>query len=602
MRPSFFSKKWGWVLVLAMVLSLNSVMPVGRAAEALPPATIVSVQVDPGKPTFWTVWYDQTAVFNNVAYLSHHEGDGNTLQVFSVPRAGALLPQAGFVWLPNSTTRFYYPDYQPSEQFRIALKGVAYLDTFTGDTKWLASNFDLSVCQSLSQAQPSAYPQRSLVYNPQLGHLYMPCNAGLANGQDALVIDTASDRIIGLLPYLPLAYNPVNQRLYAQKFYPTDPPYPVTSLFDLMTLDARTEKPTADPPMIEKYSAGGISSILVNPQSGDVYLTRTTCLYKCAPNQQAAFDKTGQRTQDWSDTPVDSYLLLNDARNQLYGRHWNGTYIAVDAGNLRGGQLAAFGWTPLAAVPLYDRVIGVDNRDAYSPLLPNHGLGLVFMSGTNFDVAEYHPVRPPDGFFSQYSVHLPEPPRNLQGIFFKETGHILSGKFLEYWQSHGGLAIFGFPMTEVFLDYNSADGKLYQVQYFERNRFELHPENAGTPYEVQLGLLGKYFSAVTGPEITAHYSSGETTPIPGGVLFKETGHTLTGKFFEYWQNHGGLALFGLPLTEPFRERNTADGQTYLVQYFERNRFELHPELAGTPYEVELGLLGNQLLHLLGWPQ
>jgi Tol biopolymer transport system component len=28
------------------------------------------------------------------------------------------------------------------------------------------------------------------------------------------------------------------------------------------------------------------------------------------------------------------------------------------------------------------------------------------------------------------------------------------------------------------------------VQYFERRRLELHPEHAGTPYEVQLGLLG----------------------------------------------------------------------------------------------------------------
>jgi hypothetical protein len=34
------------------------------------------------------------------------------------------------------------------------------------------------------------------------------------------------------------------------------------------------------------------------------------------------------------------------------------------------------------------------------------------------------------------------------------------------------------------------DGKEYQVQYFERNRFEYHPEFAGTRFEVQLGLLG----------------------------------------------------------------------------------------------------------------
>ena len=36
-----------------------------------------------------------------------------------------------------------------------------------------------------------------------------------------------------------------------------------------------------------------------------------------------------------------------------------------------------------------------------------------------------------------------------------------------------------------------------------------------------------------------------------------------------------------------------DGKTYLVQYFERNRLEYHPENKGTPYEVLLGLLGVQ---------
>jgi hypothetical protein len=32
------------------------------------------------------------------------------------------------------------------------------------------------------------------------------------------------------------------------------------------------------------------------------------------------------------------------------------------------------------------------------------------------------------------------------------------------------------------------------VQYFERNRFEYHAENAGTRYEVLLGLLGRQLS------------------------------------------------------------------------------------------------------------
>ena len=48
----------------------------------------------------------------------------------------------------------------------------------------------------------------------------------------------------------------------------------------------------------------------------------------------------------------------------------------------------------------------------------------------------------------------------------------------------------------------------------------------------------------------------------------------------------------IPLSEQFHEVSATDGKTYTVQYFERNRFELHPEKAA-PYEVELGLLGVQ---------
>ena len=47
------------------------------------------------------------------------------------------------------------------------------------------------------------------------------------------------------------------------------------------------------------------------------------------------------------------------------------------------------------------------------------------------------------------------------------------------------------------------------------------------------------------------------------------------------------------ISEPFAEVNPADGKTYIVQYFERNRFEYHPEFAGTPDAVLLGLLGRE---------
>ena len=73
--------------------------------------------------------------------------------------------------------------------------------------------------------------------------------------------------------------------------------------------------------------------------------------------------------------------------------------------------------------------------------------------------------------------------------------------------------------------------------------------------------------------------------LPDGRYFTETQHNLGGPIRAYWDAHGGLAQFGYPRTEAFREVSPTDGQVYMVQYFERNRLEYHPEHAGTPYEV-----------------
>jgi hypothetical protein len=73
--------------------------------------------------------------------------------------------------------------------------------------------------------------------------------------------------------------------------------------------------------------------------------------------------------------------------------------------------------------------------------------------------------------------------------FFVETGHNLANAFLSYWQRNGGLAVFGYPLSEEIVEISPTDGRPYTVQYFERNRFEWHPENPPA-YNVQLGLLG----------------------------------------------------------------------------------------------------------------
>jgi len=76
-------------------------------------------------------------------------------------------------------------------------------------------------------------------------------------------------------------------------------------------------------------------------------------------------------------------------------------------------------------------------------------------------------------------------------------------------------------------------------------------------------------------------------------FFVETHHALCNGFLGYWQQHGGIALSGMPISEEFQERGQ-DGTMRTVQYLERARYEYHPEFKDTPYEVELGLLAREM--------
>ena len=80
---------------------------------------------------------------------------------------------------------------------------------------------------------------------------------------------------------------------------------------------------------------------------------------------------------------------------------------------------------------------------------------------------------------------------NKDNAYFVETGHSLKQAFLRFWLNEGGLAQYGYPISEELPEISASDGKVYTVQYFERARFEWHPTDAGTIKEVQLGLIGK---------------------------------------------------------------------------------------------------------------
>ncbi|WP_054533611.1 hypothetical protein [Herpetosiphon geysericola] len=188
-------------------------------------------------------------------------------------------------------------------------------------------------------------------------------------------------------------------------------------------------------------------------------------------------------------------------------------------------------------------------------------------------------------------------------LCFEQTGFCLEEPFSDYWEANGGLPVFGYPLAAAADEVNRDTGQTYNTQWLERNRFEVHPENVGTPYEILLGLLGKTRLEQLGRIIEPAVEAKD-----GCLWFKETGHNVCDQaqgvgFKSYWQSHGlninglnayerSLQLFGLPLTEAQTETN-ANGDTVITQWFERARFEWHPNNSAE-FKVLLGLLGKEV--------
>ncbi len=177
----------------------------------------------------------------------------------------------------------------------------------------------------------------------------------------------------------------------------------------------------------------------------------------------------------------------------------------------------------------------------------------------------------------------PDVPEAPVPACFAQTNQCVRGLFLAYWQLHGGLAVNGYPLSGEFAQ-TLADGQTYTVQYFERVRLEYHPGN-DPANQVLIGQFGR----------RVHPADPPSGPAPGAVYFAETGHNITrAAFADYYAAHGGLAQFGYPLSEEYVE-TLEDGQQYTVQYFERARFEFHPENIDPANQVLLGQFGRRFL-------
>jgi hypothetical protein len=161
--------------------------------------------------------------------------------------------------------------------------------------------------------------------------------------------------------------------------------------------------------------------------------------------------------------------------------------------------------------------------------------------------------------------------------YFPETGHTVKGEFLNaYERVTNPLLLYGFPITESF------DDPIYgTLQYFQKARFEYHPE-LPVGQRVQVSPLGDYI-----------YQPG--IPLPSGDLNRcrqfSTGFQVCLSFLDFFDANGGEAVFGLPIS------NFEDHNGRISQYFKKARFEWHPEFP-SGQRVILGDLGSEYFYIV----
>jgi len=171
----------------------------------------------------------------------------------------------------------------------------------------------------------------------------------------------------------------------------------------------------------------------------------------------------------------------------------------------------------------------------------------------------------------------------LQGEreYFPETGHWVSDDFLiKYHSIPNPEEIYGNPITEAFQDKDSG----LTIQYFEKTRFELHPLDV-SDLRVRLSALGSVI-----------YIKGQTLPgifNPSACRLynqSDAGYYVCYDFLTFFDKNGGVSQFGYPISN----FEVHDG--WIVQYFQRARFEWHPENPLGQW-VTVSNLGRQYFNL-----
>jgi len=153
-----------------------------------------------------------------------------------------------------------------------------------------------------------------------------------------------------------------------------------------------------------------------------------------------------------------------------------------------------------------------------------------------------------------------------------ENGIPIAPEFQAFYQAHGGQAVLGEPLTEMFV---AAPGER-PLQYFQNMRLE-YDAAADAVVVTPLGAweLGGLNEQIPAP-----------TPDDGASLtFPGSAYGVRDAFLRFYVDHDGQTLLGLPISAQLN----VEGKR--VQYFENGRLDWQP---GAPpsQRIQLGDLGQ----------
>jgi len=86
---------------------------------------------------------------------------------------------------------------------------------------------------------------------------------------------------------------------------------------------------------------------------------------------------------------------------------------------------------------------------------------------------------------------------------------------------------------------------------------------------------------------------------PNARVFPQTGHVVQGEFRAAWEAAGGMATLGLPRTGEYPRRDSASGQYFRVQDFERGRLIVRVAANSQAAHVDLDTITDALLTVRG---